>query len=203
MIAAVVLAAGRSTRMGAQKLLLPLGGRSVLRHVIDHARGSRCDAIVVVVGEAAERVAAEARGPGVRIVVNERYREGMGTSLATGISALAPDCEAAVVLLGDQPRLTAAMIDALIDAHHRTGKPIVASRYGDVTGAPTLIGGALFADAARLSGDAGGRVLIERFPARVAEVPLPAWAAMDVDTPEEFARLRDAVEKDAGPTGGA
>lgn len=199
MIAAVVLAAGRSTRMGTQKLLLPLGGRSVLRHVLDHARGSRCDAIVVVVGNEADPVAAEARGPGVRIVVNERSGEGMGTSLAAGISALGPSCEAAVVLLGDQPRITAAMINALIEAYHRTGQPIVASRYGDVTGAPTLIGSALFPEAGRLGGDVGGRSLIQRFPDRVAEVLLPPSAGMDADTPEELARLRAAVEEDAGP----
>lgn len=203
MITAVVLAAGRSTRMGTPKLLLALGGRSVLRHVIDHARGSRCDGIVVVVGDAADRVAAEARGPGVRIVVNERYREGMGTSLAAGISALAPDCEAAVVLLGDQPYVTAAVIDALIDAHRTTGKPIVASRYGDGMGAPALLGRPLFADARRLGGDAGARLLIQRYPDQVAEVPLSAAAAVDIDTPEEFARLRASVEEGTGPSGPA
>jgi molybdenum cofactor cytidylyltransferase len=200
-ITAVVLAAGRSTRMGTPKLLLALGGRSVLRHVIDHVRGSRCDGIVVVVGEAADRVAAEARGPGVRIVVNERYREGMGTSLAAGIAALTPECEAAVVLLGDQPCVTAAVINALIDAHRTTGKPIVASRYGDVTGAPAFFGRTLFMDARRLSGDAGARSLIQRYPDQVAEVRLSPSAAADVDTPEELARLRAAVEEGADPSG--
>ncbi len=203
MIAAVVLAAGRSTRMGAPKLLLPLRGRSVLRHVIDHVHGSRCDGIVVVVGEAADRVAAEARGPGVRVVVNERYREGMGTSLAAGISALTPECEAAVVLLGDQPCVTAEVINSLIDAYRKTGKPIVASRYGEVLGPPTLIGGALFHEARRLGGAGGGRSLIRRYPDLVAEVLLPPSAAVDVDTPEEFARLKATVEEDAGPSGSA
>jgi len=194
MISAVVLAAGRSVRMGTPKLLLKLSGRSMVQRVLDSVRGSRCDEIVVVLGEAAERVGAEAAGDRVR------YGEGMGTSLAAGIAALGPQCEAAVVLLGDQPCVTAGMIDALIDAHRRTGKPIVASRYGSVIGAPTLIGRALFPEARRLAGDSGGRVLIQQHPDLVDEVRFPPAAAADVDTPEEFARLRAAIERDTPPT---
>lgn len=199
MIAAVVLAAGRSTRMGRPKLLLEIAGRTVLQHVVAHARQSRCDRIVVVVGDEADRVARGVRGPAVEIVVNERYREGMGTSLAAGISALPPECEAAIILLGDQPRVTAAFIDGLIDAHRTTGKPLVTSRYGGATGAPTLIGRALFDEARRLGGDVGGRSLMERHPDLVGEVPLSPDLAADLDTPDEFARLRDAIETDSPP----
>lgn len=200
MISAVVLAAGRSERMGTPKLLLRLAGRSLLQHVMDNVRGSRCGEIIVVLGEAAEQVGAEAQGDRVRLVVNPRYREGMGTSLAAGIAALAPPCEAAVVLLGDQPCVTAGMIDTLIDAHRRSGKPLVASRYGPVVGAPTLIGRALFPDARRLAGDQGGRSLIQQHPDQVEEVLLPPSAAVDVDTPEELARLRAALEEGARPS---
>jgi len=199
MISAVVLAAGRSERMGTPKLLLPLAGRSLLQHVMDHVRGSRCQEIIVVLGEAADRVGAEARGDRVRLVVNDRYREGMGTSLAAGIQALAPACDAAVIVLGDQPCVTGAMIDALIDAHRRSGKPLVASRYGSVVGVPTLITRALFPDARRLAGDEGARSLIRRYPDLVEEVVLPPSAAADVDTPEALARLRAALEGGAPP----
>jgi molybdenum cofactor cytidylyltransferase len=202
-IAAVVLAAGRSTRMGTPKLLLTLSGRSVLRRVVDHALASRCEEIVVVVGEAADRLTEEVRTPRVRVVVNDRYREGMGTSLAVGVSALPPECDAAVVLLGDQPCVTAEVIDTLIDAYRKTGKPIVASRYGEVTGAPTLIAAALFDEARRLGGDIGGRFLIQRHPDLVEEVQMPPAAAVDVDTPEEFARLRAALEEEAASPGSA
>jgi len=202
-IAAVVLAAGRSTRMGTPKLLLTVSGRSVLRHVVDHVRASRCGEIVVVVGEAADRMAEEVRLAGVRVVVNDRYREGMGTSLAAGVSTLSPECDAAVVLLGDQPCVTAGVINALIDAYRRTRKPIVASRYGDVTGAPTLIGAALFNEARRLGGDVGGRFLIQQHPDLVEEVQVSPSAAVDVDTPEEFARLRAALEEGTAPPGPA
>ncbi len=199
MIAAVVLAAGRSTRMGRPKLMLEIAGRTVIQHVVGHVRQSRCKEIVVVVGDAADQVAAEVRGPGVQTVVNDRYGEGMGTSIAAGISALPAESEAAVILLGDQPRITAASIDALIDAHRRTGKPLIASRYGAVTGAPTLIGRVLFDEARRLAGDAGGRWLIGRHPDLVDEVPLSPDLAVDLDTPEEFARVRAAIETDSPP----
>ncbi len=202
MIAAVVLAAGRSTRMGRPKLMLEIAGRTVIQHVVGHVRQSRCDGIVVVVGDAADRVADHVRGPGVQIVVNERYAEGMGTSIAAGISALPPGCEAAIILLGDQPRVTAASINALIDVYRTTGKPLVASRYGAVAGAPTLIGRVLFDEARRLAGDVGGRWLIDRHPDLVDAVPLSPDLAVDLDTPEEFARVRAAIETDPPPTSG-
>lgn len=201
MIAALILAAGRSLRMGTPKLLLDLGGQSLIRHVIGSARASRCDDVLVVVGDAADRVGREAAAAGVRTVRNPRYREGMGTSLAAGIAALPPECEAAVVLLGDQPRVGAATINALIDAYRATGKPLVASRYGNVAGAPTLVARPLFAEALGLSGDRGGRPLFERHPDLVAEVTLAEEAAWDVDTPEDLARLRRAIAPPGSPPG--
>ena len=188
MISAVILAAGRSQRMGSPKLLLDLSGRTLLHRVVENTRASRCEEIVIVLGAEAERVQAEAQGPGVRFVTNERYGEGMGGSLAVGIGALAPSCEAAVVLLGDQPFVGPAAIDALIAAYRQTGKPIVASRYGKVTGAPTLIGRRLFLEARGLEGDMGGRSLMRRYPELVVEVPLPDAVAVDVDTPQDLER---------------
>ncbi len=201
MITALILAAGRSVRMGAPKLLLEVGGQTLLARAIAAARASRCDDVLVVLGEQADRIGREAAAAGTRTIINPRYAEGMGTSLAAGIAALSPECDAAVVLLGDQPCLDAGVINALIDAHHASGKPIVAARYGTVVGAPTLIARPLFAEAARLSGDTGGRPLIRRHPDLVAEVALGSEkASWDVDTPEDLARLRRYVEGDAPKT---
>ncbi len=202
MIAALILAAGRSLRMGTPKLLLTIAGQSLLRHVIQSAQASRCDEILVVVGDTADRVGQEAAAAGVRTVLNPRYREGIGTSLAGGIAALPRECEAAVVLLGDQPRVDAGAINALIDAYRATGKPLVASRYGHVRGAPTLIGRMLFEEAARLGGDQGGRPLIERHPDLVADVVLAEDAARDINTPEDFAQFKtgDPDPPPAGPS---
>jgi molybdenum cofactor cytidylyltransferase len=193
-ITALILAAGRSQRMGAPKLLLKMGGQTLLARVIASARASRCDDVLVVLGDIADRLGPEASRAGARTVTNPRYREGMGTSLAAGIQALAPECDAAVVLLGDQPGVDAAAIDALIAAFESIGKPIVASRCGDLVGPPTLIARRLFPEAAGLSGDAGGRLLIRRHPDLVTEVDLPETASWDVDTPEGYERVRRLVE---------
>ncbi len=201
MITALVLAAGRSQRMGSPKLLLTLGGQTLLRRVIAAARVSRCDDVLVVLGELARQVGQEARAAGVRTVLNPRYREGMGTSIAAGIEALAPSCDAAVVLLGDQPCVDADAINRLIDAYQATGKPLVASRYGNVVGVPALIARPLFAEAASLSGDIGARPLIVRHPELVAEVPLRSEASWDVDTPEDLARLKKVLEEAQSPRG--
>jgi molybdenum cofactor cytidylyltransferase len=180
--------------MGAPKLLLRIGGQTLLARVIASARASRCDDVLVVLGDTADRLEQEASRAGARTVINPRYREGMGRSLAAGIQALAPECDAAVVLLGDQPGVDKGAIGALIAAFHRTGKPIVASRYGDLVGPPTLISRRLFAEAAGLSGDVGARLLIRQHPDLVTEVDLPGAASWDVDTPEEFERVRRLVE---------
>lgn len=194
MIAAIVLAAGRATRMGEPKVLLRLGGRTLLAHVLAAGQASRCDAVVVVAGPNAAEVRREAEPFGARVVDNPRYAEGMATSLAAGIAALPPACEAAVILLGDQPRVSAAAIDRLIDTYRATGKPMLLSRYGDVAGAPALFGRLLFPEAAALTGDAGARRLAARHPDWVTEVPLAADEAWDIDTPEDLARLRRAVQ---------
>lgn len=196
MIAAIVLAAGRATRMGAPKVLLALAGQTLLAHVIAAAQASRCDSVLVVAGAHDAEVRREADALGAAVVVNSRYAEGMATSLAAGIAALRPDCEAAVVLLGDQPRVGAAAIDRLIAAYRATAKPMVLSRYGDVTGAPALIARPLFSEVAVLTGDAGAKSVAARHPDQVAEVALAADEAWDVDTPDDLARLRQALESD-------
>lgn len=194
MIAAIILAAGRATRMGEPKVLLRLGGRTLLAHVLAAAEASRCETVLVVAGPNAAEVRREAEPFGARVVENPRYAEGMATSLAAGIAALPPACEGAVILLGDQPRVGAAAIDRLIAAHRETGKAMVLSRYGDVVGAPALFSRALFAEASSLTGDAGARRLAARHPDWVTEVPLVAEEAWDVDTPEDLERLRQALE---------
>ena len=208
MIAAVVLAAGRATRMGEPKVLLSLGGRTLLAHAIAAAQASRCEAVLVVAGAQADAVRREAEALGAGVVVNPHYADGMATSLAAAIAALPADCEAAVVLLGDQPRVGAAAIDRLIAAYRATGKPMVLSRYAGTAGAPALmtslpaagppalIARPLFPEVAALTGDAGARSVAARHPDRVAEVALAPDEAWDVDTPDDLARLRQALERD-------
>jgi molybdenum cofactor cytidylyltransferase len=196
-IAALVLAAGRATRMGEPKVLLAVGGSTMLSRVIAAAKASTCGTVVVVAGSHADTVGREAASAGARVVLNSRYGDGMATSLGAGVAALPPECEAAVVLLGDQPRVSAAAIDRLVAAYRATGKPMVLSRYGSVTGAPALIARPLFAEVQALEGDLGARGLAARHPDRVAEVPLDLEEAWDIDTPEDLARLRQSLHPGA------
>jgi molybdenum cofactor cytidylyltransferase len=198
MIAAIVLAAGASTRMGRQKLTLPLAdGRPLARAAVEQVLAGGLDDVVVVLGREAEAVAATLRGLPIRTVVNPRYAEGQSTSLRAGLDALAPGTEAAVVALGDQPLPDPRVIHRLVEAFRTSGRPIVAPVYRDGRGNPVLFASAVFDELRRVEGDRGGRPVIARNPERVAEVPVDAPMPTDIDTPEDYRTARGP-----GPAGG-
>ncbi len=125
MIAAIVLAAGRSRRMGAQKLLLPLGGVPMIARVVDAVLAGTVDDVVVVIGPGGERIAAALAGRPVRFIANPNPDGEMLGSVRCGLRALPPKCEAALVVLGDQPGLTAGLIATLVGAFRSSGRGIV------------------------------------------------------------------------------
>ncbi len=193
--AAVVLAAGRSSRMGGpNKLLQMLRGKTLLRHVLSAAVESRADPIVLVTGHQAEEVAAATRDVVARCVFNPRYAEGLSTSLRAGIDSLPADCDAAVVLLGDMPDVSAALIDRLIAAlEARPDAPAAVPAFEGAWGNPVVLSRSLFAEVGKLSGDAGARKLLEGLRDRVVAVPVEDPAvALDLDTPEALAAARRA-----------
>jgi molybdenum cofactor cytidylyltransferase len=188
-VGVVVLAAGRSSRMGAQsKLLLPWrDGEPILHHVVRAALAWHPREIVVVVRPDQFALAGARAGLPVRLAGNSRWSEGMGTSLAAGIAALGPAVEAALVLLGDSPDVEPAIIAALVAAYQATGQPIVVPFYGDEPGPPTLFARRMFPDLLRLQGDTGGRLIVRHYPDHVARVDFPAAARPpDIDTPEDY-----------------
>src|SRR5262245_36397489 len=129
MITAVVLAAGTASRMGRQKLLLPVGeGQPLIRLSVERILAAGLEDVVVVLGRDADAVAAALAGLPVRTVVNPRYAEGQSTSLRVGLDALRPETEAAVIALGDQPLPAPALIGRLVTAHRQTRQPIVVPR---------------------------------------------------------------------------
>jgi molybdenum cofactor cytidylyltransferase len=194
-IAAIVLAAGASTRMGRQKLTLPMaGGRPLVRLAVEQVLAAGLDEVVVVVGGDAEAVAAALATLPVRVVVNPRYAEGQSTSLRVGLDALRPGTDAAVVALGDQPLPDPDVIRRLVAAFRTTGRPIAAPVYRDGRGNPVLFGAALFGELRGVTGDQGGRGVITRDPARVAEVPVDMAMPADIDTPEDYEAARGAGE---------
>lgn len=196
MIAAVVLAAGMSSRMGGQKLLLPVEeGRPLIRLSVERVLAAGLDDVVVVLGREAEAVTAALAGLPVRMVLNPRYAEGQSTSLRAGLDALPPEAEAAVIALGDQPLPDPALIRRLVAAFHASGRPIVVPRYRDGRGNPVLFAASLFDELRAVGGDQGGRAVIARAAARVAEVAVDAPMPPDVDTWTDYEALRrDAIQ---------
>ncbi len=188
MIAAVVLAAGLARRMGRQKVLLEFRGKPVVRWSVE-AVLPHVDDVVVVTGREDAEVRAALTGLSVRFAVNPRPQDGQGTSIATGIGALKPWTAAALIVLGDQPRMPEAVVPALLEAHRRTGKAIVRPVYRGTSGTPVLFSAAVFPELAALRGDAGARAVVEARADRVEAVAIDAPMPLDVDTPEDYARL--------------
>jgi molybdenum cofactor cytidylyltransferase len=190
-IAAIVLAAGTSTRMGRQKLTLPMpDGRPLVRVAVEQVLGAGLDDTVVVLGGDAEAVGAAVAGLPVRTVVNARYAEGQSTSIRAGLDALSPGTTAALVALGDQPLPDPGVITRLIAALRTTGRPIVVPLYRDGRGNPVLFAAELFGELRAVAGDRGGRGVVARDPGRVAEVSVDAPMPADIDTPADYEAAR-------------
>jgi molybdenum cofactor cytidylyltransferase len=191
MIAAVVLAAGLSRRMGRPKLLLDLGGKPVVRWAVERVLPHVGDIVVVTPpDDAAIRTALS--GLDVRFVVNPRPEAGQGASIAAGIAALLPTTRAAFIVLGDQPHVPDGVFRAMIDAFEASERPIAAPVYRGVRGNPVLFAARTFTELAAVAGDAGARAVVLRDPGRVALVPVDEDMPADVDTPADYARLADA-----------
>lgn len=187
-VAAVVLAAGRASRFGSTKQLATIGGRPLLRIVVESILDAAIDEVVVVLGHDAERVAATLDGTEVRRVHNERHADGLASSLAAGVGSLAEGTAAALVALGDQP-LPHGVVNGLVAAWRAGDRPIVVPVYQGVIGNPVLFDASLFDRLVRLDGDRGARRLIEESPGLVALVRFGFPAPPDIDTPEELGAL--------------
>jgi molybdenum cofactor cytidylyltransferase len=183
-ISGIVLAAGTGSRFGRTKQLVPFDGKPLALHAVDALRDAGVGEIVVVTGHDADAVEAVLPGD-VRSVRNAGYRDGQATSLAAALHALDPATEAAVVLMADQPGVTAKDVVALIEAFRASRARIVRLRYADGPG-PSLLSREIHAEAGHLRGDAGARVLIASHPEWVEEVPIDRPVPPDVDTPDDL-----------------
>jgi molybdenum cofactor cytidylyltransferase len=188
-----VLAAGRSTRMGAaNKLLADIGGKPMVRRVAEAALASAARPVLVVTGHQVAEVGAALSGLDVTLVANPDYATGLASSLKAGVRALPADCAGALVMLGDMPRIAAEHLDRLIEAFAaEKGTAIVVPVHAGRQGNPVLWPAAYFPELLQLDGDAGAKRLIAAHAGQVREIDLGTNAIFaDVDTPEALERER-------------
>ncbi|SLN76893.1 NTP transferase domain-containing protein [Oceanibacterium hippocampi] len=196
-VAAIVLAAGQSRRMGAaNKLLEPVGGKPMVAHAVDAALAAACDPVLVVTGHQADQVRAALGDRAVQFVDSSDYAAGLSASLRAGYAALPEAADGAIVMLGDMPRVGAALLDSMIAAFDpREGRAIVVPTYRGKRGNPVLIGREFAGDIAALKGDLGARHLIAENDEVTVEVPIDGDAIFfDIDTPEMLAAASEGSD---------
>lgn len=187
-VAAVILAAGGSSRFGRAKQLLKFRGETLVQRAVRAAGEGGCDPVIVVVGKLGDAIQRELRSTATIVVENPEWQRGLGTSIRRGLQELGDSIDAVVILTCDQPLVDDSVIAELIAAHDKTRKPIIASRYADTLGVPVLFDRSCFADLLALPDDSGAKTLLTSRPNDVAAVTFEQ-GAIDIDTPEDFERL--------------
>lgn len=192
-VQAVVLAAGRSTRMGGpNKLMAHFAGKPLIRQTVERALKSSASGIVVVTGHQPARIRAALEGLDVAFAHNPYFSSGLASSLKAGISALDYDTDGALVLLGDMPAISSEVMDRLLSAFRKAnGQAIVRATHDGRRGNPVLLPRALFGAVAQLEGDTGARHLVKAGTMPVVDIEVGEAAAIDVDT-------REALESAGG-----
>jgi molybdenum cofactor cytidylyltransferase len=190
MICALVLAAGRSRRMGTQTLLLPLRGRPVIAHVVDQLLGSPVDQVFVVVGEEGKQIVEAVGGRRVHFVTNADAEGEMLSSVRCGLSAMPEDCVAALVALGDQPSITSDVVAQLVQAFQTTGRGIVVPTHDGRRGHPLLFAMHYRDEILTRYDDRGLRGLLQAHPQDTFEVEVATAGILeDIDLPDDYERI--------------
>ena len=183
-VTGLVLGAGGSKRLGRPKQLLPYGDRTLLEHTLDTARACNFNQLVVPIGGAADEVRERVDLTGAEVVVNYAYGSGCSSSIAAALDAVDPRCEVLVLMLGDQPGVTPATVQTLLDG--RGDAPLAVCRYDDGRGHPLAFDRSVFAQLADLHGDKGVWRLLDERAGDVVDVPIAGPVPLDVDTPEDY-----------------
>lgn len=189
-IAGLVMAAGKSSRMGANKLLLDDGGHPIIATSVDHALAAGLAEIVVVCGHQKDAIRDALAGKPVRVIPCPDYADGMSASLRSGLRALSHDIDAAFVLLGDMPRIGADLLRRMCAAYNPTeGRSIIVPSFAGKRGNPVLWDRRYFPEMMELAGDVGAKHLIGEHADQVTEIEADAGIMLDVDTPEAYRDL--------------
>jgi molybdenum cofactor cytidylyltransferase len=190
-VTGLVLGAGGSTRLGRPKQLLAFAGGTLLGHVVGVARACRFHQTIVAIGGSAEEVSAGVDLDGVEVVVNESYGEGCSSSIAAALEAVDRRCDVLVLMLGDQPGVTAGTVATLLAG--RGDAPLAVCGYANGDGHPIAFAKGVFGDLAGLHGDKGVWRLLDRRSRDVARVPISGPIPVDVDTPEDYQAVLDGL----------
>jgi molybdenum cofactor cytidylyltransferase len=185
---ALVLAAGASTRFGSTKQLVRLAGRPMMHTAVARAVDIAGSGVTVVLGAQAAELAPLLRHSPASIAINRDWREGLASSIRTGVARLPPGCSAVLILLADQPAVTTEDLRRLTQAWQRQSDFMAAASYDGTVGVPAIFPRTCFSDLTALRGDSGARQLLQRNPDRIVRVAM-ASAAIDIDTPEDLLAL--------------
>ena len=187
--AAIVLAAGESQRFGQPKQLLPVGDKTMIQHIVDIALDSPVEQVIVVLGCRAAKIQRSIADRPVQIVVNEKWKSGLSSSVQAGLSAVKPQISAALFVLADQPGVTTEVIAKIIKRYRETRAPIVVPTHRGRRGNPVLFDRSLFAELMEVKGDRGGRQLIAEHRDELEEVEVETEAIFtDIDTADDYQR---------------
>jgi len=182
---AIVLAAGASTRFGSPKQLVRIEGRPMLHAVVSRAVEVAGHSVTVVLGAHAPELTPLLRHTPASVIVNRDWQEGMGSSIRTGMSQVPGSVDGVLLLLADQPGVTADDLRRLAGAWRRRPDSILAAQYSGIAGVPAIFPRWVFRDLTDLRGDRGAQALLKRYVDRVARLPMPS-ATVDIDRPEDL-----------------
>lgn len=194
----ILLGAGASIRMGRPKQLITLAGTPMIRWAAETAVNSGSDNVVIVLGANAEVIRSSLSGLSIYIVVNSEWQTGMASSIRCGMKALlglAPKTTQVLLMLGDQPNVSAASLQKIMDAGLLAESGLVVARYNNGIGTPALFSRKHFDCLLKIEGTGGAKSLLERHRNEIVEVELPE-ASQDLDTPEDLAAYRSANESE-------
>jgi molybdenum cofactor cytidylyltransferase len=192
-ISIILLAAGESSRLGTPKQLLMYKGKNLMQHTIDMTLTPGMDTVLVL-GAFSDQILEQVNTFDTKIVENKEWNEGLSSSIRKGLEAVLishPDTEAVIMVLCDQPFLSAEILKQILEKYNDTGLPIVHCHYGEASGPPTLFHRSMFPYLMELKGGQGAKKVVDRFPDQAAFIDFPQ-GSLDIDTMEDYQQLIDA-----------